>query len=83
MLTTTSDTPAAAAATLYLVAADGRRQRFYLTHFTAQAGLPRFKPGAHGRASALRFTSREAAEEAAHRAQGFDQYGLTWRAILR
>jgi hypothetical protein len=83
MLTTTSDTPAASAAALYLVVADGRRQRFYLTYFTAQDGLPRFKAGAAGRASAVRFLSRADAEAAAQRAQAGDAHGLTWRAILR
>jgi hypothetical protein len=79
---TTSETLTPTTA-LYLVVADGRSQRFYLTYFTAKDRLPRFKAGATGRASALRFTTREGAEEAARRAQGFDQYGLTWRAILR
>jgi hypothetical protein len=78
---TTSETPTATTV-LYLVVADGRRQRFYLTHFTATEGLPRFKAGAAGRANAAQFLSRVEADAAAQRAQAGDGHKLTWRAIV-
>lgn len=69
----------------YMVVGEGRKTRFYLTHWYRsrnEPDMPRFARGQPGRAKAMKFKNKLDAERAASHAQDVDRWNLEWHAVV-